>query len=594
MNIHWRKNEWHGGVQGSEARSSPLTTVLWKVLKVEFSLPYGIVSISSRFKHRGLFQDTTMILFCLFSAATLLAGALARQENHTYTNPIISGWNPDPSCVAVDGTFFCTTSSFSAFPGLPVYASKDLINWKLASNALNRPEQVPQLAEYTGNDAEGLWASTLRERGGIFYLITSWVPLDNWQPEILLFQTTDPFDDASWSDPLPIENPANDIDPDLFWDADGTLYMSVAGGIWISELNIETGVVSEPFRSWNGTGGRNPEGPHIYFRDSFYYLLIGEGGTEENHTATLARSENVGGPYESHPGNPVLTNRDTPEYFQTVGHADFFQDLEGNWWGVALATRSGPEWEIYPMGRETVLFPVTWEEGEWPILAPIRGTMAGPLPAENLDIPGDGHWITEPDIVDFEPDSVLPRHFFFWRQPRLSDFTISPEEQPNSLRIKPSFTSLSAPPGFIPQEEGLGFIARKQSATIFNFTVDVTFDPTVVGEEAGVTVFLTHQQHIDLGIVNLATNTSCNATVPHFRFRIEGRGKGGVPVPEPVILPVPRQWRGEPIQLSLLGVSDTEYAFGAAPASRPDEYVQIGAGSTLFVSGGSGPFSGRS
>lgn len=293
----------------------------------------------------------------------------AASANKTFHNPILPGWNSDPSCTFVkelDNTFFCTVSSFLAFPGVPVYASKDLVNWKLASNALTRPEQLPELSRNSQQN-EGIWASTIRYHEGTLYLITSYVSwYEGWGPKILLFTTTDPYDDASWTGPLHVENPANDIDPDLFWD-NGKVYMSVAAGIYVSEIDLSTGTATEPSRVWNGTGDRNPEGPHFYHKDS-YFLMIGEGGTETNHSVTIARSEDFKGPFVGAPQNPILTAKNTDRYFQTVGHADLFQDASGNWWGVALATRSGPDWEIYPMGRETVLFAVNWEEDEWPVL----------------------------------------------------------------------------------------------------------------------------------------------------------------------------------------------------------------------------------
>ncbi|GKT56640.1 xylosidase arabinofuranosidase [Colletotrichum tofieldiae] len=536
-----------------------------------------------------------MRLFSLFwlSIVTLAARALSQEVNKTFTNPILPGWNSDPSCTFVkewDNTFFCTVSSFLAFPGIPVYASKDLVNWKLASNALTRPEQVPELYRNSGQ-SDGIWASTIRFRDGTFYLITSYVSwYEEWGPKILLFTTTDPYDDASWTGPLRVDNPANDIDPDIFWD-NGKVYMAVAAGIYISEIDLSTGAATEPIRVWNGTGDRNPEGPHLYHKDNYYYLLIGEGGTETNHSVTIARSKDISGPYEGAPHNPILTAKNTNLYFQTVGHADLFQDASGNWWGIALATRSGPAWEVYPMGRETVLFAVDWKKDGWPVLDEVRGTMTGPLPPTNKNIPGDGHWIDEPDVVDFTPGSELPRHFFFWRPPKTSLFAVSQQGHPNTLEISPSPVNLTATPDFEPKEDGLGFIARKQSATLFNYTVDVSFKPEVEEEEAGISVFLTQSQHIDLGVVNLP---ACSGTtfIPRFRFRIEASGKPNITVPETVVVPVPKEWRSEAIRLSVSAVNDSEYVFGAAPASRPEEFKEIGSASALIVSGGSGPFTG--
>lgn len=541
-----------------------------------------------------------MGFFSLVGLSVLaLAGQGQSQEaaaaNKTFHNPILPGWNSDPSCTFVkewDNTFFCTVSSFLAFPGVPVYASKDLVNWKLASNALTRPEQLPELSRNSQQN-EGIWASTIRYHEGTLYLITSYVSwYEGWGPKILLFTTTDPYDDASWTGPLRVDNPANDIDPDIFWDTDGKVYMSVAAGIYVSEVDLSTSTATEPSRVWNGTGDRNPEGPHFYHKDDYYYLLISEGGTETNHSVTIARSEEFEGPFVGAPQNPILTAKNTDRYFQTVGHADLFQDASGNWWGVALATRSGPEWEVYPMGREMVLFAVNWEEDEWPVLDPVLGTMTGPLPPTNRRVPGDGHWVDEPDVVDFGPGSDIPRHFFFWRPPKTSLFAVSPEGHPGTLQISPSPVNLSGTPDFSPAEDGLGFIARKQSATLFNYTVDVSFKPEVEDEEAGISVFLTQFQHIDLGLVNLPAGNRTGAALA-FRFRIEASGKPNITVPETVTVPVPEAWGSDKIRLSASAVSDSLYVFGAAPASRPGDYREIGSASALIVSGGTGPFTGE-
>ena len=345
-------------------------------------------------------------LLLLLCVGTLPLQILA--WNSTYGNPILPGFHPDPSCVFVqelDNTFFCASSSFSVFPGIPIHASKDLVNWKLISNALSRPEQLPTLA-VTNKSTSGIWASTIRYQEGTFYLLTTLVFDD--QPESnfsrwdnMIFTSSDPYTSASWSQPVHFNFTGYDTSP--FWDADGTVYVTgshpweVTPGITQTTLNLTTGEVGDSLHYvWNGTGGQAPEGPHIYWRDGYYYLMIAEGGTGLNHMETIARSLAVGGPYEANPANPILTNANTTEYFQTVGHADLFQDAEGNWWGVALSTRSGPEFTVYPMGRETVLYPVTWEQGEWPVLQPVRGEMDGwHLPAMNLDIPGEGYAVPQ-------------------------------------------------------------------------------------------------------------------------------------------------------------------------------------------------------
>lgn len=436
---------------------------------------------------------------------------------------------------------------------------------------------------------EGIWASTIRYREGTFYLITSYVKWNDWGPKILLFTTKNPFDDG-WSEPIVIENPANDIDPDIFWDDDGKIYMAVAAGIWISEINIETGTATEPFKVWNGTGDRNPEGPHLYKKDGYYYLLIGEGGTELNHTATLARSKDIRGPYEGYPANPILTNKNTDQYFQTVGHADFFQDASDNWWAVALATRSGPAWESYPMGRETVLVPMKWEKGEWPVIDQVRGRQSGPLPPANKHVQGNGPFADEGDEINFACGSSLPKQLLFWRPPKTSLFAISPPEHPDSLRISPSRVNLTADAVFNPAEDGLAFIARKQTATAFDYSVDLSYQPSHANEEAGVSVFLTQMQHIDLSIINLGTN---GTLAPHLQWRVEAVGKSNYTAPEANTVPLPKSWHAQTIRLRIEVTDGSHYKFTAALVSKFKGAIDMGSASTEVTSGGSSPFTGK-
>lgn len=213
----------------------------------------------------------------------------------------------------------------------------------------------------------------------------------------------------------------------------------------------------------------------------------------------------------------------------------------------------------------------------------------GTLAADGQSIPGDGHWVDEPDVFEFAPGSDIPRHFFFWRPPKTSLFAVSPEGHPGTLQISPSPVNLSATPDFKPAEDGLGFIARKQSATLFNYTVDISFQPEVEDEEAGISVFLTQFQHIDLGIVNLPASNGTNTTQA-FSFRVEASGKPNVTVPETVTVPVPNSWRSDKFRLPVSAAGDSLYVLGAAPASRPGEYREIGSASALIVSGGTGPF----
>ncbi|KAL2866109.1 glycosyl hydrolase [Aspergillus lucknowensis] len=429
----------------------------------------------------------------------------------------------DPSCTRVDDTFFCTTSTFIAFPGLPVYASKDLINWRLISHAWSREAQLPGVSWNTTGQQDGMFAPTLRYHNGEFFLICEYLGIEGGIIGVV-FRTTDPFDDDPWSDPV-IFHP-NRIDPDLFRDDDGKVY-TVMQGIILQELDLKTGELSQPpTELWNGTGGASAEGPHIYKRDGWYYLLIAEGGS-------------------------------------TVGHGDLFADADGNWWGLSLATRSGPEYEHYPMGREAVLFAASWEEGHWPVLQPVRGRMEGwPLPRETRRVPGDGPFSSDPDHTTDKGLEIVPSR--------------------NNLTGVPYSESDIVLTG----KRGLSFISRRQTHTLFDFSVDLSFSPSAINQEAGITVFLTPLNHIDLGLVLLQPGNDTAPSV-HLRMRAEGTG---TPPPEKVVR-VPKGWAvDKPMTLHITAEDPKSYTLSASLGGW--ETLEIGKASSALVSGGHGSFVG--
>ncbi|KAH6638497.1 glycosyl hydrolase [Boeremia exigua] len=447
-----------------------------------------------------------------FFTLSLLSGIIvASGSNQTRHNPALPGWHSDPSCVFVpdwDNTTFGVASTFLLTPGLPTYASKDNTNFKLASHALSRKDQYPEFDQsITMND--GIWAPTIRYHNGTFYIIT--IYRNNLLPagsdQGLIFKTINPYDDNAWSDPVRYN--AKSIDPDLFWDDDGTAYIASAG-TYLQTVDLESGAFGEAKSIWYGTGEGFSEGPHLYRKDGFYYLMTAEGGSGLNHSVVIARSNAIFGPYEGFEGNPILTNRGSDEYFQNIGHADLFHDARGQWWSTALAWRSGPEGKTYPMGREMVLTNVTWNDGEWPIIEPVRGTQAGWYLEPPNNISGPNAFITDPDIIDFEPNSTLPAHFGFWCWPEQESYEISSPGHPGTLQLKPSFASITA--GYKNYTAGydLGnytLVMRRQTHTVFQFSADVDFTPVSQDEEVGVTVFLNQVQNINLGIVMLPKQT---------------------------------------------------------------------------------------
>jgi beta-xylosidase len=494
-----------------------------------------------------------------------------------------------------ENTTFCAASTFLLTPGLPVYASKDLTNWKLASHALSRESQFGEF-NLSLAQSDGIWAPTIRYHDGTFYIITIYKDNVRQKSTGLIFNTTDPFSNDAWSDP--IRYVAETIDPDLFWDDDGNAFVATSGTD-LQTVDVRTGALGERHRIWNGTTGIYLEGPHIYRRDGYYYLLAAEGGSGLNHTVTMARSKNIWGPYHAYGKNPVMTNAHTSEYFQNIGHADLFHDQNGNWWSSALAWRSGSEGKTYPMGREMVLTPVTWKEGDWPSFAPVRGVYEGWYLAPSKDIPGDGPFANEPDVVDFEPSSTIPRHFGFWRWSTQDKYTVSPPGHPGTLRLKPSKGSITA--GYRNLTAGYNIedftlIMRRQTDTLFQYSVDVSFSPQVQNEEVGVTVFLNQVQNINLGIVMLPRKNATSqhlSLAPHFRFLVSALGSDvKQDFSQPIINPVPHSWLDEPVRLIVRAENPDNYTFYASPSSRPWILQRLGEAPAAIVSGGVGPFTG--
>ena len=278
-----------------------------------------------------------------------------------YRNPIIPGFHPDPSICRVGDDFYVVNSSFQYFPGVPVYHSKDLVNWELIGNVLDRESQLPLKG---ANSWLGIYAPTLRYHNGTYYMITTNVGNGG------NFMVTAKSVRGPWSEPKWLKQ--GGIDPSLYFE-NGRCYMvsNPDNTIMLCQIDPSTGRQLSPSKAlWQGTGGRYPEGPHIYKKDGYYYLLISEGGTEMAHSLTIARSRKIDGPYEANPANPLLTHcsmAGQTNPIQGTGHGDFVQAEDGSWWIVFLGYRNFGG-SYHHIGRETYLAPVEWKEGEWPVV----------------------------------------------------------------------------------------------------------------------------------------------------------------------------------------------------------------------------------
>lgn len=283
--------------------------------------------------------------------------------NMRYTNPIVSGFYPDPSVCAANGKYYMVNSSFQYFPGVPLFESSDLVNWKQIGHVLTRKNQV--MLEKI-NSSGGVFAPTIRFNDGRFYMVTT----NDTTHENFYVYTDDIY--GEWSDPITVDQ--GGIDPSLLFD-DGHVYFisngaddEGVGGVVQCEIDIATGKKLSPSKCiWKGSGGRYLESPHMYKINGGYYLMAAEGGTEYGHMITYARSESVWGEFRGYEKNPVLTNRNkAPFIIQGIGHGDLIQDKNGNWHIICLGFRQIHMWLAYHhLGREVFMIPVAFGEDGW-------------------------------------------------------------------------------------------------------------------------------------------------------------------------------------------------------------------------------------
>ncbi|MET8978045.1 family 43 glycosylhydrolase [Streptomyces sp. NPDC004539] len=288
---------------------------------------------------------------------------------HVNTNPIVPGFHPDPTVCRVGDDYYLANSSFEYFPGVPVLHSRDLITWEQIGNALDRPSQLTVTPGREGASC-GVYAPTLRHHDGEFWLVTT--AREDVMKGHLIVRASDPA--GPWSDPVHTTG-AIGIDPDLAWDDDGTCYLtySFPGGIHQAVIDPATGkLLSEPRPLWAGTGLAHTEGPHLYRRGAYWYLLVAEGGTGPGHGVCVARSASPTGPWEPHPANPILSHRSVEHPVQNAGHGDLVELPDGTWAMVHLGVRpAGSFPESHVNGRETFLTGVDWVD-DWPVVVEDR------------------------------------------------------------------------------------------------------------------------------------------------------------------------------------------------------------------------------
>lgn len=392
-----------------------------------------------------------------------------------YQNPVVKGFYPDPSVCAANGKFYLVCSSFQFFPGVPLFESTDLVNWTQIGHVLTRKSQV--MLENI-NSSGGVFAPTIRFYKGRFYMVTN----NNTTQENFYVYTDDIY--GEWSDPIVVDQ--GGIDPSLYFEENRCYFISNGndengkGCVMQCEIEIETGKkLTETKPIWGGSGGRYLESPHMYFINGMYYLMAAEGGTEYGHMVTYARSENIWGPFESYPKNPVLTNRNKAPYIiQGIGHGDLIQAQDGNWYILSLGFRQIGVWMPYHhLGREVFLTPVRFEEDGW-FRAGHDGTCD-----EFYEIPGD-FVQKEQKLYTFE-NTDFSREWCYLRHPHMENYQLEPDK----VTLTGTDITLNEP-------QSPTFLGIRQRDFDMELSVDVTCD----AKEAGVTAYMNEDEHYEIGL----------------------------------------------------------------------------------------------
>jgi xylan 1,4-beta-xylosidase len=412
----------------------------------------------------------------------------------TIRNPILRGFNPDPSILRVGDDYYIATSTFEWFPGVRIHHSRDLVHWRLLSRPLNRASQLNMLGD---PDSCGVWAPCLSHSDGQFWLIytdvkrygrtsvggASGASLRDFHNYLVTATAID----GRWSDPVFMNS--SGFDPSLFHDDDGRKYFvnmlwdhrpgrNRFAGIVLQEYSHEEKrLIGSRTTIFSGTALGLTEAPHLYKRDGWYYLITAEGGTGWNHAVTMARSRSIAGPYELHPDIYILSARDRPEVeLQRAGHADLVETQGGETYMTYLCGRPLRNRGRCVLGRETAIQKMAWGRDGW-----LRTLDGDPVPQSSTPAPAlpPHPFPAPPARADFDAPE-LPLDFQWLRSPHPEDlFSLS--ARPGHLRLfgRESIGS--------PFRQAL--VARRQQDFCYSAATAIDFVPEHYQQMAGLVCY---------------------------------------------------------------------------------------------------------
>jgi xylan 1,4-beta-xylosidase len=406
-------------------------------------------------------------------------------------NPILPGFNPDPSIVRVGEDYYIATSTFEWFPGVQIHHSRDLKHWRLLSRPLTRASQLNMLGE---PDSCGVWAPCLTYADGLFWLIytdvkrygrtsvggASGASLRDFHNYLVTCETID----GEWSDPVYLNS--SGFDPSLFHDDDGRKYLANMlwdhrpgnnrfAGIVLQEYDVaEQKLIGKRELIFKGTPLGLTEAPHIYKRGGYYYLIVAEGGTMWGHAVTMARSRVLTGPYELHPDTTIMTARNRPDApLQRAGHADLVETPAGETYMVYLCGRPLKNRGRCVLGRETAIQKMVWSEDGW--LRTLDGEGAPHLETPAPDVL-EHTFTPAPERVEFD-DAALPIDFQWLRSP-YPDELFSLSARPGHLRLYGRET--------VGSQYRQSLVARRWRAQCFSASTVIEFEPEHYQQLAGL------------------------------------------------------------------------------------------------------------